>query len=968
MTQQLLLIRNAKGPLVRQLGAVLVQQLGPDAAQFEGLGSSDVLDAAFEAAIRRWQSGVGVIADGLVGPRCMELLGLATRPAMEVPLDLSSVRQLFPATKPANIDRYLPYVAAALGALGLTDQPMICAALGTIRAESEGFLPISEFQSQFNTAPGGPPFGRYDGRKDLGNDEPNDGARFKGRGFVQLTGRHNYEKYGVVLGIDLSSDTAHADLANAPEVAALLLAVFLAERAGAMRTALANNDLATARRLVNGGSHGLDRFKDVFKRATSVWAPATQPAAPLVAKRAAGGRKAAARAAPPVSAPRAGRTLNARKDASDLRDRPYLPPPVGLIDEFPDNASVRSLLPTYTNAGLILDQGQEGACTGFGLACVVNYLRWRKAGLPKKLDSVSPRMFYTFARRYDEYEGEDYEGSSCRGAIKGWFNHGVCLENDWPYDDPNVRPRYGYAQRAVQTPLGVYFRVELKSITDLQAAIQQVGAVYVSAFTHDGWDQVPITRVPVKGHADLPVIPFGGRPSQTGGHAFALVGFNQHGFVMQNSWGRNWGAGGFAVLTYADWLANGMDAWVVALGVSGVLAGRISPHDGGGAAAAAAGGANTSLWWSEEQAYQHSVVLGNDGRVKRYLTEDEINRSLLHQVAGLPDQWFRTQPAQAPKRLVIYAHGGLNSEADAIRRARALGRHFVANGCYPLFLVWKTGLMEIIGNRITDAWRLRPAAAAAGAGEWITDRTDLLIEKTIGREAARPIWSEMKENAGHAFGNGRGGDLLVTALQKLRATWGDDLEVHLVGHSAGSIILGHLLSSAGARQSDAMIRSVHLYAPACTVQFANQHYAPNERLMKQLYIDLLSDRVERNDQVAAIYRKSLLYLVSNALEIDLRTPILGLENAFKEDYGGWDGTSSTNEALRAWRDAAENAGLHPGNRLGVYDEDKMVVALPDKSIPASHGGFDNDVPIIGRTLERIAGAPLKAPPDDLRGF
>ena len=60
-----------------------------------------------------------------------------------------------------------------------------------------------------------------------------------------------------------------------------------------------------------------------------------------------------------------------------------------------------------------------------------------------------------------------------------------------------------------------------------------------------------------------------------------------------------------------------------------------------------------------------------------------------------------------------------------------------------------------------------------------------------------------------------------------------------------------------------------------TVQFANRHYAPNAELMKRLYIDLLSDRVERNDSVAAIYRKSLLYFVSNALEVDLRTPILG---------------------------------------------------------------------------------------------
>jgi len=952
-----LITRGARGPEVKLLRESLVQQLGADAALFDKLGSGNELDATAEAAVRRWQSGVGLVADGIVGPRCMALLGLSKTAAMEVDLELATVRRLFPATKPANIERYLPYVCAALATVGLTDRPMIIAALGTIRAESEGFLPISEFPSQFNTNSGGPPFGRYDGRRDLGNDQPGDGARFKGRGFVQLTGRDNYEKYGLILGVDLASDAAHADLANAPEIAALLLAVFMAEKADRMRAALAKGDLAAARKLVNGGSHGLERFRDVFTLAAGVFAPAV----PKVAK----GRKAAAKPAAKKPA-RGGRQLTARKDAVDLRDRPYLPPPIGMLDAFPSDRDIATLLPTYSAAGLILDQGEEGACTGFGLGCVVNYLRWRKAGMPRKLDPVSTRMLYTFARRYDEYEGEDYDGSSCRGALKGWFKHGVCLETDWPYDDPAARPRYGYAQRAAQNTLGVYFRVPLKSITDLQAAIQQVGAVYVSAFTHDGWDEVPRISKPPRGHADLPVIAFDGRPSETGGHAFALVGFNRDGFVLQNSWGRAWGTGGFAVLSYADWLANGMDAWVVALGVPGVITGRISAS-GGRSGGAAAGGADTGLWWSEDIAYRHSVVFGNDGRVKRYLTEDEISRTLLHQVAGLPDEWFRGQPSAAPKRLVIYAHGGLNSEDDAIKRARALGRHFVGNGCYPLFLVWKTGLMESISDILSDAWRRR-APAAAGAGEWITDRTDLLIEKSIGRPFARPVWSEMKENAGLAFGNGRGGDLLITALQKLHDTWGDALEVHVMGHSAGSIILGHLLSAAAARHADAMVRSVHLYAPACTVQFANQHYAPNERLMQQLYIDLLSDRVERNDQVAAIYRKSLLYLVSNALEGDLRTPLLGMENAFDENYAGWDGTSATNEALRAWRRAAADAGLLANGRLAAYDEDKMLVARPDKLIAASHGGFDNDVEIVSRTLARILGEPLKAVPDDLRGF
>ena len=122
----------------------------------------------------------------------------------------------------------------------------------------------------------------------------------------------------------------------------------------------------------------------------------------------------------------------------------------------------------------------------------------------------------------------------------------------------------------------MYYRIDTASITDLQAAIAQHGAVFVSAFTHDGWDRVATVDADAPDHAALPRIAFDGRPATDGGHAFALVGFNADGFLLQNSWGPAWGAGGFAVLTYLDWLANGMDAWVVALGVPGVVGGRLA--------------------------------------------------------------------------------------------------------------------------------------------------------------------------------------------------------------------------------------------------------------------------------------------------------------------------------------------------------------------------------------------------------
>ena len=117
-------------------------------------------------------------------------------------------------------------------------------------------------------------------------------------------------------------------------------------------------------------------------------------------------------------------------------------------------------------------------------------------------------------------------------------------------------------------------------------------------------------------HAGLPVIGYDGQPSRSGGHAFALVGFNRRGFVLQNSWGEKWGVGSFAVISYRDWLAHAMDVWVASMGVPGVIAGRLAA--GSYKAAIAVSAATPANWWNEELAYQHSIVLGNNGLVKRF--------------------------------------------------------------------------------------------------------------------------------------------------------------------------------------------------------------------------------------------------------------------------------------------------------------------------------------------------------------
>jgi hypothetical protein len=67
-------------------------------------------------------------------------------------------------------------------------------------------------------------------------------------------------------------------------------------------------------------------------------------------------------------------TLDARPDRPDIRDRFYAPPLRSLPPQYPPPKWLKSHLPKYVKANLVLNQGAEGACTGFGLAAVINYL------------------------------------------------------------------------------------------------------------------------------------------------------------------------------------------------------------------------------------------------------------------------------------------------------------------------------------------------------------------------------------------------------------------------------------------------------------------------------------------------------------------------------------------------------------------------------------------------------------------
>jgi putative chitinase len=230
-------------------------------------GASDgTFDDGTLAAVLAFQKSERLLADGVVGPRTAAALGLIERaivPSVLPGVTVHIVAEMFPGTPTQNIELNLPTVLQALVAPELTDKPMVLMSLATIRAETAGFVPISEGQSRFNTSPGGHPFDLYDNRKDLGNTGTPDGERYRGRGFIQLTGRANYDFHGAAIGVpELVDDPERA---NEPDVAARLLASFLKTNERRIKEALLVNDLAGARRLVNGGSHGLEDFVETFR-------------------------------------------------------------------------------------------------------------------------------------------------------------------------------------------------------------------------------------------------------------------------------------------------------------------------------------------------------------------------------------------------------------------------------------------------------------------------------------------------------------------------------------------------------------------------------------------------------------------------------------------------------------------------------------------------------------------------------
>jgi hypothetical protein len=339
----------------------------------------------------------------------------------------------------------------------------------------------------------------------------------------------------------------------------------------------------------------------------------------------------------------------------------------------------------------------------------------------------------------------------------------------------------------------------------------------------------------------------------------------------------------------------------------------------------------------------------------------------------LPAALEVAQQEKRPLRLIFYAHGGLVPEADGIEVAHKHVSWWKANGVYPIYFTWETGLIETLRSFLPfGGQRGLPGVETRG----LADFTDRRIEELI-HVPGEKVWGGMKRSAeqsvdpipmvgGQPEPREGGGaryvaEKLVEFLQK-HSAGSVPIELHAVGHSAGAIFHSWFLPAA-LDLGTGPFTSVHFLAPAITVNGFIRRLA--ERLrnneLGRTTIYTMKKAMELADNCGRVYRKSLLYLIHFALEPVREEPILGLEVSLRADRTlkqifALDGQPSVIGEV-VWSESPSEDGRSASRSI-------------------SHGGFDDDVPTMDSVLRRILDVSDTAPiqsfakfkPTDSRGL
>ncbi len=616
-------------------------------------------------------------------------------------------------------------------------------------------------------------------------------------------------------------------------------------------------------------------------------------------------------------------------DTYDPRDRPFPPDDLSPDDTLEDAENhLRGLLRqdvpfkdqhSVTNYRTLADptwyqRGEE--CVGFALAAIADYHlrkdvaeRWHELSTAERADrTVSRRMMYEMAQVYDR---ADYEqGSTLRGALKGWRKSGVAREIEWPYESGDEHgEKHGRLSLrrvidAVRRPGSLYLRIDASDVTSMKRSLLLDHPLFVSAQTHVGWinlylpDQTVINQ------------PHGGK--MLGGHAFVIVGYDERGWWIHNSWGQEWGDQGYALLPYEDFTVNAQDVWFVHtskyvsqvhVSEAALLRAALDPQrdpddddefdfDVSGETSADAGGGEGELAKpttlpepapkpgsvapadavrpaSYSRMWRHIVTIGDDGLFAPLGTSFGMNFDSLKTMLFL----FRQQTAGwSTRRLAIIADGGYFSTSATVDMLAPLRDELIANEIYPIFLLWDTPWFADMQGRLYADAGLDEKVVGTDL-EWYYDRVGgAPMAKFLAAAYSVPtMWNQIQRRSEAACLRRDGAARLLAKSIEYNLTK-NPFEIHLIGHGAGDLLLSRF-----APLVPAPIRTCTLFGPVTTMEDfrgSYRHLLDGDRL-EHLTVVALDDDAERSDSTGPV-PGSLALLVSDVLEardIDVLTAL-----------------------------------------------------------------------------------------------
>ncbi|HEY5877531.1 MAG TPA: hypothetical protein VIU11_01385 [Nakamurella sp.] len=272
------------------------------------------------------------------------------------------------------------------------------------------------------------------------------------------------------------------------------------------------------------------------------------------------------------------------------------------------------------------------------------------------------------------------------------------------------------------------------------------------------------------------------------------------------------------------------------------------------------------------------------------------------------------RPGRVP--VIFWAHGGIVSERAGLRIAADHVPWWVRNGAYPIHFVWETGL--------TDTFR--SIASIVG------------LEPVGGRGAP---WQSVKRNARTASRPGGGARYVADRLAQFCAEHPGRISVHAAGHSAGAIFHSQFVPTAGALGVPAF-GSLQLLAPALRVDDFEATLLPMVGAgIDRFVLYTMTADAELADSCFGMYKKSLLYLVSEMFEDPADTPLIGMERSIRD----------SRELLAAF-------GLDPVQQRAaevIWSPSGPDVPPGRRSSSTSHGGFDNDIDTMNSVAGRVLG-------------